>query len=66
MIILAGEMLAAAEPHLERHLHPTTIIRWVLTGPAAPLPLAAAAAVHGLRLGKQSGGLCWAGGQALG
>ncbi|PSC73318.1 T-complex 1 subunit gamma [Micractinium conductrix] len=27
VIILAGEMLAAAEPHLERHLHPTTIIR---------------------------------------
>lgn len=27
MIILAGEMLAAAEPSLERNLHPTTIIR---------------------------------------
>ncbi|KAI7839383.1 hypothetical protein COHA_006907 [Chlorella ohadii] len=27
VIILAGEMLAAAEPSLERNLHPTTIIR---------------------------------------
>ena len=27
VIILAGEMLAAAEPFLERNLHPTTIIR---------------------------------------
>lgn len=34
VIILAGEMLAAAEPFLERNLHPTTIIRCV----PAPLP----------------------------
>ena len=27
VIILAGEMLAMAEPFLERNLHPTTIIR---------------------------------------
>ena len=29
VIILAGEMLAAAEPCLERYLHPTVIIRCV-------------------------------------